>query len=707
MGASQFDRERAVVYESDNDDVYLAAKLATRAKEDISLSSRVEISISCIDLAKRGVYTCKVYQKEGEEWKLLGSTETVSESTTPNFIKAVFIDYFFEKQQLLKFELLNPSNCVGLMECTLAQIVTSRRNQLTKNIDMHGKTFGTMIVTAEEVKSLKTFISFKLTASSLPRKLFRQVCTFAVISRTSDSSNKPIHQTEVVKASNGAVSWEAVCFPSYSLCRGDPERRVLVDVYNFQVNGNHSKLATASFTLSQLTERTFLPLNSNISLTEIKVEHRPSFLDYIDQGLQVSLIIGIDFTKSNKDPEQANSLHFFDTSNPNDYVMAIRSVGEILEFYDSDKKYPVYGFGAKLPPAHLHCSHAFACDGNFFAPEVKGIDGVVSAYRQSLQSTLLHGPTFFHQIVEIATEWASYTQGTYTILLLLTDGVLNDVKETIDAIVRASLCPLSIIIIGVGGEDFSLMKSLDADNEPLFSTTDQKYMVRDIVQFVPFNDFKSKSYQELAAATLDEVPREVVNYFKMKGIRPEDFKAHVKERTTDLPQFIQDAMKTAIGDCEGSDMELMAQVIAEGLPCPDPHYAVEVLKKSTRCKGGPFPAYLNRIAAQGHRSASSVASLTSKHIDGSASVKDGASGAWGLPEVDPPRKKEVIKPQKVIRKPDDSDAGICKVCFDRRIDVVLLPCGHLVVCMTCSATVGSTCPMCRQRITSVVKTYGN
>lgn len=58
--------------------------------------------------------------------------------------------------------------------------------------------------------------------------------------------------------------------------------------------------------------------------------------------------------------------------------MAIRSVGEILEHYDrgrctegscdgphpstADKKYPVYGFGAKLPPDYTHTSHLFACN---------------------------------------------------------------------------------------------------------------------------------------------------------------------------------------------------------------------------------------------------------------------------------------------------------------------------------------------------------
>ena len=41
------------------------------------------------------------------------------------------------------------------------------------------------------------------------------------------------------------------------------------------------------------------------------------------------------------------------------------------------------------------------------------------------------------------------------------------------------------------------MDELDADEEPLFSTSENVYMERDIVQFVPFNDFKDRSYMEL------------------------------------------------------------------------------------------------------------------------------------------------------------------------------------------------------------------
>ena len=33
----------------------------------------------------------------------------------------------------------------------------------------------------------------------------------------------------------------------------------------------------------------------------------------------------------------------------NQYTNAIRAVGDIVQEYDSDKQFPAYGFGAKLP----------------------------------------------------------------------------------------------------------------------------------------------------------------------------------------------------------------------------------------------------------------------------------------------------------------------------------------------------------------------
>jgi len=60
--------------------------------------------------------------------------------------------------------------------------------------------------------------------------------------------------------------------------------------------------------------------------------------------------MAVDFTASNGNPMDPKSLHFNNPSYPNQYETAIRSVGEIIQDYDSDKLFPALGFGARLPP---------------------------------------------------------------------------------------------------------------------------------------------------------------------------------------------------------------------------------------------------------------------------------------------------------------------------------------------------------------------
>lgn len=95
------------------------------------------------------------------------------------------------------------------------------------------------------------------------------------------------------------------------------------------------------------------------------------------------------------------------------------------------------------------------------------------------------------------------------------------------AIVNASLLPLSIIIVGVGNADFNAMDELDADTVPL--NYNGINAARDIVQFVPFRNFQNiqnpnltKAY--LAKEVLAEIPDQIVEYMKSKRIEPGSFK---------------------------------------------------------------------------------------------------------------------------------------------------------------------------------------
>ena len=85
-------------------------------------------------------------------------------------------------------------------------------------------------------------------------------------------------------------------------------------------------------------------------------------------------------------------------------------------------------------------------------------------------------------------------------------------EQTINEVVRATALALSIIIVGVGNEDFTMMHELDADETPLYSKFVHHREKRDIVQFIPFNEFRHDSRQ-LACEVLEEIPRQLLSFF--------------------------------------------------------------------------------------------------------------------------------------------------------------------------------------------------
>lgn len=111
------------------------------------------------------------------------------------------------------------------------------------------------------------------------------------------------------------------------------------------------------------------------------------------------------------------------------------------------------------------------------------------------------------------------TASQYFVLLIITDGVITDLDQTRQAIVSAAKLPMSIIIVGVGGADFSAMEFLDGDNGSLRAPSGE-VAIRDIVQFVPFRQFQNAPKEALAQCVLAEIPQQVVGYFNTYRLLP-------------------------------------------------------------------------------------------------------------------------------------------------------------------------------------------
>ncbi len=111
----------------------------------------------------------------------------------------------------------------------------------------------------------------------------------------------------------------------------------------------------------------------------------------------------------------------------------------------------------------------------------------------------------------------------YFVLLIITDGIITDFESTLGALVEASALPMSVIIVGVGNEDFSAMEALDADGGLIRHRG--RTATRDIVQFVELRKFvdpRTGMWDKslLAKAVLAEVPRQVTRWMKTRELKP-------------------------------------------------------------------------------------------------------------------------------------------------------------------------------------------
>ncbi|XP_039091263.1 copine-5 isoform X2 [Hyaena hyaena] len=544
-------------------------------------ATKVEITVSCRNLLDKDMFSksdplCVMYTQgmENKQWREFGRTEVIDNTLNPDFVRKFIVDYFFEEKQNLRFDLydvdskspdLSKHDFLGQAFCTLGEIVGSPGSRLEKpltigafslnsrtgkpmpavaNGGVPGKKCGTIILSAEELSNCRDVATMQFCANKLDKKdFFGKSDPFLVFYRSNEDGTFTIcHKTEVMKNTLNPV-WQTFSIPVRALCNGDYDRTIKVEVYDWDRDGSHDFIGEFTTSYRELArgqsqfniyevvnpkkkmKKKKYVNSGTVTLLSFAVESECTFLDYIKGGTQINFTVAIDFTASNGNPSQSTSLHYMSPYQLNAYALALTAVGEIIQHYDSDKMFPALGFGAKLPPDG-RVSHEFPLNGNQENPSCCGIDGILEAYHHSLRTVQLYGPTNFAPVVtHVARTAAAVQDGSqYSVLLIITDGVISDMAQTKEAIVNAAKLPMSIIIIGVGQAEFDAMVELDGDDVRISSRG--KLAERDIVQFVPFRDYVDRtgnhvlSMARLARDVLAEIPDQLVSYMKSQGIRP-------------------------------------------------------------------------------------------------------------------------------------------------------------------------------------------
>ncbi|XP_042691461.1 copine-1 isoform X2 [Centrocercus urophasianus] len=499
--------------------------------------SRVQLSVICRRLLDRDVGSksdplCVLLLDVGGRWAELDRTERIKNCQDPEFSKKLLVDYYFEKVQKLKFAVydidnksaeLSDDDFLGAVECTLGQIVSS--SVFTRPLELKdGKPAGkgTITITAEEIKDTRV-VSLEIQARNLDKKDFLgKSDPFLELYKQSDAGTwQLVYRSEVVK-NNLSPCWRRFSVPLQAFCGGDLNKPIKVQCSDHDSDGSHDLIGVFETNLAQLQRAVD---GCPVEFECIHPEKKQKKKSYKNSGIVSikSCKVGIDFTGSNGDPSSPDSLHYISPDGINEYLIAIWSVGSVVQDYDTDKLFPAFGFGAQVPPS-WQVSHEFALNFNPNNPYCQGIQGIVDAYRHVLPQIRLYGPTNFSPIINHVAGFAAHsaqqrTAAQYFVLLIITDGEITDLDQTRQAIVNASKLPMSIIIVGVGEADFKAMEFLDGDNGVLKSLTGEP-AARDIVQFVPFRQFRNAPREALSQVVLAEVPKQLVSYYKLQGWPP-------------------------------------------------------------------------------------------------------------------------------------------------------------------------------------------
>jgi len=538
-----------------------------KSKNRDHMLQRVELYISCKGLPKMDVMSntdtyvvLSTRNAQNESWQHVGQTEIIFDNQNPKFAHSFILDFFFEKKQFFKIEVRDSEDNtgrkfepIGEAEFMLGKLIGSRAKQLSLPVKKGAKDKGEILIQCEKRGQENKLVKFHLDGVGvtgfgwwngisplitiqkplLSDALYEEMIAGKLEPNSiADDDWAKIYETGHLKK-GGNCDFGNIEITASKLYGTSKNSFLKVTLYNWKSNGNHKykghiiiKAADlkngARFILNHVTKGKSpgsLCVNSYLESVFF------AFTDFLHAGLNLSLSVNIDFTQSNGAYSDPNSLHAYLPNAHNQYQQSILSVVDILQNYDYNGMIHAIGFGGQPNyagfPGAGHPNHFFPLSGNPVQSVGHGVQGVFELYEYAKQHVALSGPTFFGPLlagnIQMVRSQMLQNPSTYSVILILTDGIIHDMDETIKLLIEATSLPLSVIIIGVGNEDFSDMEALDGDRGRL--TYGSQVAKRDIVQFVPFRNFKD--YNSLAESVLRELPGQVVQYFNLIGRIPE------------------------------------------------------------------------------------------------------------------------------------------------------------------------------------------
>ena len=488
------------------------------------------VNDSSIDEEKLCFCVVDIRDSHDLPWVPIGTTRPVNISQNLAWTEEFPATYKFECKQELRVAIFRLEegqrfligHCAGDLNKFLSSL-----SKLTL-VDSENNETGMVFLRCDEVVESKQKILIELRCEGLDDlDTFDKSDPFLMIYRQSPGGWVLIHETKVIM-NNLNPQWDPIILDYSHFCHCDPSLMINIEVYDWDsptkkefigkvslLAGNFQTGAVFPIINAEKTRSSSYTCSGRLVIVRSEIVLENSFIDYIRGGMSLNLTVAIDYTASNGLATINNSLHYVESGHVNEYERVIRTLGGIISDYDTDKRFPVFGFGG-LPSWLGKISHDFALNRHEEDPYIHTYEEIINTYKSTLCSITLRGPTLFGPILRKQINMINTCrENVYHILLMITDGELDDLDETIDLIIEGSRLPLSILIVGVGTERFLNMERLDGDSKELANKKGEK-CARDIVQFVNFRKYKS-DIGIFAREALMEIPTQLMNYMKLRN----------------------------------------------------------------------------------------------------------------------------------------------------------------------------------------------
>jgi len=497
----------------------------------------------------------------GRQEEEMGRTEVSRNCVNPTFKHCYRLEFIFHEEQTFVLRVydedlryatdLSEHDYLGGCVFTLGQLMGAKGNCLAKLLDSRENAY--LVVTGEEVIENREVLEFRFSCQDLVKehniiidridrsKVLDKCRPYFRLERLNkdDQSWEIVWKSEVVKQTLDPV-WNEARLPLQLICNEDQTNPLKITIWDYEKHSSsHVILGFVESTMAEIFEKSkdggipvFIVMKEKKKLFRgsklkqvglLKVLNAsiitvPSMLQYLSGGTSLNLMIGIDCSVANGEWGTESNLHFSANHWLNDYQAGIQKLGTITENFSRGRHSSIWGLGAEINDEYRDCYviEERLCEGKLLlkAYEDNVADNIdFSLGEQASLNPLIEAATF-------RTIRLSKKRPCYTVLAVFTAGDFVDLQETVDLICTAAEdAPLSILIIGVGNNDFSSVKKLCGDKHGILWDSRGIPTARVNFHFCLFKQFGGNATEVIAEA-LKEIPEQFVEYHVMNGIKP-------------------------------------------------------------------------------------------------------------------------------------------------------------------------------------------